>query len=677
MRREHIRRSVDDISGLREMVSNIGSTELPDATISDDVRDSFLNAVDMYHSTEPREFEDYLTLGSLVILLRSALVQADHYVSAKTTGNEGTLPSTLDPKDISLFEDLRPFQRRIDSVSERRLIGLAGCGEGKTHSALQWGREMIETDRANRLVFAMPTQVTTNNLIISLTNSPTGGGCGHIPREAAALYHSASEAFYQGEAAEERWDVSSASLDMRARRWFQRPVTTTTVDHVLSTLTNGYEFASIARGNLIQSAVVFDELHAYDEHTTGHILGAIRALDRVGVPWYVMSATIPPQIREHDSIDDAKTIESDGRVDADLPPREPFTVTVKEDELSFQEGISTAKSSDANRIMVVRNTVADARELARELIDAGEEVVYYSSAFTQDHREQKEEEIRRRFGDDYISESRVFLVCTQVCEISLDLSADLLLTDIAPIDAVMQRAGRLHRSGVRPTSEGCYAMRGDSCQQCASLPGDFEYRCIVYAPLDQRDRWLPYANGKEGTGWEILDRTRDILRDADRYRFDRSLDWVDTVYGGVSIDYDAFKMSRISREDWLYGDPRRLSPDAETGRDDIRIRDISTYKRAVFMREYTERNGSTWDPVDRWKSDHDCPRRDTCGIHSDRYTECDAAFQQFATRYTVDIPQWWLQDSDHPVSIVRDFPGVDGSQIADVNYSYELGADPM
>jgi hypothetical protein len=199
----------------------------------------------------------------------------------------------------------------------------------------------------------------------------------------------------------------------------------------------------------------------------------------------------------------------------------------------------------------------------------------------------------------------------------------------------------------------------------------------VYAPLDQRDRWLPYANGKEGTGWEILDRTRDILRDADRYRFDRSLDWVDTVYGGVSIDYDAFKMSRISREDWLYGDPRRLSPDAETGRDDIRIRDISTYKRAVFMREYTERNGSTWDPVDRWKSDHDCPRRDTCGIHSDRYTECDAAFQQFATRYTVDIPQWWLQDSDHPVSIVRDFPGVDGSQIADVNYSYELGADPM
>jgi len=527
----------------------------------------------------------------------------------------------------------------------------------------------------------MPTQVTTNNLLFSLTGGADGENIAHISSESAALYHSASESFYETDEAEERWDLSDVRLTERARRWFQRPVTVTTVDHVLSTLVNGYNWATVARGNLLQGAVVFDELHAYDVHTTGHILGGIAALGRAGVPWYVMSATIPPQIREHNPLDEGTQVRSDGRLDETSPAREPFTVTVKHSTLDAETVLNIVGDSVARRIMIVRNTVADARELARELLQSGEDVVYYSSAFTQEDREKKESEIRTQFGGSYDqSKDRQFLVCTQVCEISLDLSADLLLTDVAPIDAIIQRAGRLHRDGVHPRAGSCDDTRGGSCSQCAVLPPDHVHRCVVFASLDQHSQWLPYASDTDSTHWELLERTRDVLVEADQYRFDRSLAWVDDVYSGLDIDFDASKFLQISQTDWLYGDARQVAPDADAGRDQLQIRDISKYKRGMFMRTYRDGDGETWTPDERWQVEHDCSRLDRCGVHEEATTPCDTDFWQFASQYSVEIPQWWLQTDDHPVNVVgylidRD-DGVRKGQIASMDYSYTLGADP-
>lgn len=675
MRRAQIRRSLEDPQGLMKMVKAVRATELPSVAIDEQDRKQFLSAVETFHSLRPRE-DEYRPLGTLVTLLRTALVQADHYASATVSGGDAPLPVGLAPDDMHLFDTLRPFQQQIDQRGESRLVGLAGCGEGKTHSALQWGEKMIQGGRANRLVFAMPTQVTTNNLLLSLTGGQSGDELTHVPPDTAALYHSASRSFYEGDVASERWDLSDVSLDQRARRWFQRPVTVTTVDHVLSTLVNGYDWAGIARGNLLQSAVVFDELHAYDEHTTGHILGAIDVLNRAGVPWYVMSATIPPQIREHRSLSGARTVQSEGRLDGSTPPRVPFVISVEEERLDASTVLERADESGAKRVMVVRNTVADARELARALDDAGEDVVYYSSAFTRDHREQKEDEIRRRFSGTRDHDGREFLVCTQVCEISLDLSADLLLTDVAPIDAVIQRAGRLHRDGVAPVASSCHDHRGAACPQCCDHASGYTYECVVYAPLDECTQWLPYASDIDTVDWRLLERTTDKLRQANRYRFDRSLEWVDDVYGELPIDYDTTEFVQASRDDWLYGDARRVAPDAGEGTDQLSIRDISTHKRAVFMREYQESDGSTWTPTERWYAEHDCRQNGPCGLAQDELTSCDHSFWRFATRYAVEIPQWWLQNEDHAVQVTGHVANHEMATVVNIDYSYSLGADP-
>lgn len=681
MRRKEIRDSVSDLSALRSMTDALDLNGFPRVSVDEQTIETFLTAVEKYHSYEPRN-DDYTLLGTLVTALRAALIQADHYASAAEAGNKAPLPQTLSSADLSLFETRRPFQQQVDDTTASQLVGLAGCGEGKTHSALQWGADLLDRGEANRLVFAMPTQVTTNNLLFGLTGMDEEDTKGHVPKTKTALYHSASEAFYRDADSSERWDVSTVQQSQRARQWFQQPVTVTTVDHVLSTLVNGYDWASVARGNLLQSAVIFDELHAYDTHTTGHILGGIAALNRLGVPWYVMSATLPPQIRQHRALTGSTELRSSGKIAESLPPREPFTVTVRSAELSANAVLDAADQRDARRIMVVRNTVARARELARKLRDAGEHVVYYSSAFTQEHRKRKEAEIRAEFGGEYDhNDPRQFLVSTQVCEISLDLSADLLLTDIAPIDAIIQRAGRVHRTGVSPTAAECHDSQDGDCPQCAALPDNHEYEAIVYAPLTDRDRWLPYATDRDSLDWKLLQKTQDVLSTTDRYRFDRSIEWVDTVYEDLNISFETAKFTQASNQDLFYGPARRVAPDADHGQENLQIRDISGQRQTVFMQSYQDPDGTTWTPGDRWRAEHDCIRDGICGLHADHITACDREFWSFAGKHAVEIPRWWLQEEDHPVEIVGglvdDHGELPGTLVVNIEYTYRLGADPQ
>ncbi|WP_436343089.1 CRISPR-associated helicase Cas3' [Natronorubrum sp. FCH18a] len=579
---------------------------------------------------------EYQRVGTLGTVIRSVLIQADHYASASATGTEIGVPKQLHADDISLFDSLRPYQQTIDSAIDAPLVGLAGCGEGKTHSALQWGRELAAQGEIDRLVFAMPTQVTTNNLLLSITDDTEESG---IQSDHASLYHSASETFLESEAGSERWDTSDPMLEERSRRWFQNPVTVSTVDHVLSTLINGYQWSSIAKGNLYRAGIVFDEIHAYDMQLTGHLLGALRKLEEYDIPWYVMTATLPSSIQNTAAISGATTVRSDGRLAADQPPREPFVVDVSERELTADRALEVADKTDAKKVMVVKNTVASARDLAMQLRAAGETVTYYSSEFIRSHRQKKEEDIREGFGvNATVSGDREFLVSTQVCEISLDLSADLLLTDVAPIDAILQRAGRLHRSGVKPTSEDCRSIT--DCSQCKGLE-NHQYECRVYAPLNNAKSWYPYAENCDSDEWKLLERTATVLGGAGTYRFDRAQEWIEKVYNGFEPEYNTATIRTAISEDWLFGPHRPVAEDSG-GTDNIALRSISSYRVPVLAASYTEPDGKTWSPEERWEEEHTCSRPQCSVTATD--TTCRYDLWKFIQDYAIEIPAWWIRD---------------------------------
>jgi len=106
-------------------------------------------------------------------------------------------------------------------------------------------------------------------------------------------------------------------------------------------------------------------------------------------------------------------------------------------------------------VLYLRNTVRDAHEAHRALAERGFDPMLFHSQFALFDRLAIERRVLELFGPNSTAEQRRarILVATQVAEQSLDLDFDLVITDLAPIDLIIQRAGRLWRH-VRPERNG-------------------------------------------------------------------------------------------------------------------------------------------------------------------------------------------------------------------------------
>jgi CRISPR-associated helicase Cas3/CRISPR-associated endonuclease Cas3-HD len=670
---------------LDELQATLATTTLPDPSLTSDHAEA-LKSVRTKVASDPTYRKQ---VGPLATTIRSALIQADHHASA-TAGHSSevpTLPRQMDPDDVRLFEALRPYQQQVDSATADQLVGLAGCGEGKTHSALQWGTDVIERGAASRLVFAMPTQTTTNNLYYSLAPIDAADGddwddtgAGHVSTQDIALYHGEADIAYD--------ELNSLDGDItlptqqRERKWFQRPVTISTVDHVLNTLLNNYKNASVARGNLYDCAVIFDELHAYDDRAIRSITSALSYLSDREIPWYVMTATLPPQAQ--DAVPDHQQVRSHGYTDDGATVRSPYNVTVSDAELTAERVVETIPET-AQTVMVVKNTVRSAQRIAVELSQRPEyDVLYYSSGFTTRGRNRKEAELRERFGRDRAGRGAEgatdantgsaddvteALVCTQVCEISLDITTDVLYSDIAPIDAVIQRAGRLHRDGVVPDRQEC------TCKQCtrASEPTQHTYECHVFSPLNDPDvdAWYPYATDDTDDEWTLLTASADVLRKAGAYTFRDSLEWVNDAYSAVPFDYDSMEFEAAADMDEAYGAPRWNDP--------YEIRNIVTRKRSVVPQWYWNHDGTSQHYEDRWATVHDCSRQDQCGISTSNYTACDTDLEAFLAKHTVPVSLYWLRSDDVDCSqspLKLGGTELNQASVVNIEYSYDRGVIP-
>lgn len=614
-------------------------------------------------------------LGILSDLLYSIIRQADQHVSAG--GGAGSVLESLEVDAISLFDTLRPFQRLVSNQIESKMVGIAGCGEGKTHTALQWGRSLTSDGDIDRLVFAMPTQVTSNNLLLELTGQTGDDSIAHVPPEQAGLHHGGSEAFFETSSAYDATRTSDGGSRPKAR-WFQPPVTITTVDHVLATLVNGYHTAPVARGNLLRSGVVFDEVHTYDTQLLERIVGAVQRLSHHDVPWYLMTATLPPALESHSTLQPDVTHESEGRLSTGEPPRKPYRFEIADGELTADAARDRIESVGADTVLLIKNTVRDAQNVARQLsTDSDKSVLYYSSEFPGIERGRKEDELREAMAPDATPDQTTVLVATQIVEISLDLSADLLLTDIAPIDAVLQRAGRVHRRGVGPAPDECQDV-SNNCPQCRRPSPPEEYQCVVYSPLDDSDTeaWYPYAETTGSPAWNRLERSVTVLESAGTYDFSSSREWVADVYDDLEVGLGT-EFNQAIREDGLYGPPRAVYDESQAG-ESLPLRDITPYRTGAFPALYELGDGRQVTPESAWNEFHDCPH-DSCRVHEDRWSRCGADFEIFRHQYELPIPAWWLRADDSPVSgttpLTLGGKELDGTIHIDLTYTYDWGIE--
>ncbi|MBL8151664.1 MAG: CRISPR-associated helicase Cas3', partial [Blastocatellia bacterium] len=241
--------------------------------------------------------------------------------------------------------------------------------------------------------------------------------------------------------------------------------------------------------------VIIDEVHAYDAYMSKLLELLLKWLAALGSPVVLLSATLPQKRREmllkaycqglgYNCVT-PQTISSYPRISwatrngQEIVCNEEKLTTsesIKETTVKWVDGAIDPESSKFNLgeqlksalseggcAVVICNTVVRAQEVYKKLKHyfSENELLLFHARFLFTDRDMKEEEVRSKFGkpsEKIESDSenkqerrkverpyRSVLVATQVVEQSLDIDFDLMVTDIAPVDLVLQRLGRLHR----------------------------------------------------------------------------------------------------------------------------------------------------------------------------------------------------------------------------------------
>ncbi|MEO0743505.1 MAG: CRISPR-associated helicase Cas3' [Bacteroidota bacterium] len=329
---------------------------------------------------------------------------------------------------------LRPVQElALRYADDPVTILRAPTGSGKSAAARLWGKHQIDCGRADRLVIAMPTRFTANALALNADDAPENTG----------LYHSSAWHARFGDAARGGQGYDLARERHALARLLATPYTVCTIDHLLIALTGTREDHHATFFFLSNAAVVFDEVDFYDPFVQANLtvlLAVLRALD---VPVLLMSATVPESARDLYATETEvrqTNEQSSGvrRLHAHAPIEDPEDAEGMVDQMIL-----------AGTGIIYANTVERAYRMWQYVRDrAGDLPVYlYHSRYTEPDKKTIEEAVVRALGQEAWKSgtARGIVVFTQIGEMSINVSAPLMLSDLCPWDRLAQRAGRLAR----------------------------------------------------------------------------------------------------------------------------------------------------------------------------------------------------------------------------------------
>lgn len=422
----------------------------------------------------------------------------------------------------------------------------APCGEGKTLAALMYAKGLFKNEMINRVIFVLPTQTTTNNMFFEFENEYG------IPSEWIGIYHSEVMSFLIEK--EKGEDNSSDAFPIHDQKYwsvfYSKPFNISTIDHLLLSLVNGYKYAPRAFGNIQTSLVVIDEIHYYDAHTIGMIECLCKILKDLKIPHILMSATIPEQVKEKFKQDYLKK-RSTG-LDINGIEKQPYKfryhkepIYDSENEVYSNAFIDLIRNSPSLNIGIIVNTIAKSKDIFSELKSkfTKRQILLYNSEFMRKDRPIKEN-ILRKFGKGINTELKngeidyckkfgfdpnesVIFVGTQVAEISLNISFDLLISDLAPMDSLIQRGGRLHRR------QSIFIAKECSCKQCKRLDLDHEYNLHIF---DTGKLCYPYYTSEDDELMrEVIENTRKEIVSEPIYTFENGIKMMNAVYKNENL----------------------------------------------------------------------------------------------------------------------------------------------
>ena len=385
----------------------------------------------------------------------------------------------------------RPPQRAvIDAPLNRPLIVLESeTGSGKTEAAVLRFAALWRAGIVDGLYFAVPTRAAARQLHHRITQAlmrlfPAGAHGGTVLAVPGYLLVDDVEG-RRGEGFDVFWEDEPDDENARLARWsaesarkfLSSAAAVGTVDQVLLAGLQ-VKWAHFRGASLSRSLLVVDEVHASDSYMTQLLYGVLRAHLDLGGHAMLMSATLgaaarskltsssprfsPPAFEDaanvpypaltlvsNDSVAETRSITTGG-------PSKAVSMTTKPilgDPVSIAEEAAGAARNGA-RVLVIRNTVASAQAVFRALLDSGAEDMLlevnggpalHHSRFAAEDRKLLDDAVEKTIGKRSSSSTGVVVLGTQTLEQSLDIDADFLVTDLCPVDVLLQRIGRLHR----------------------------------------------------------------------------------------------------------------------------------------------------------------------------------------------------------------------------------------
>jgi CRISPR-associated endonuclease/helicase Cas3 len=394
----------------------------------------------------------------------------------------------------SEFLNPRPIQQKCveicrSGVRPGLVIIEAPMGEGKTEAAIYLATMMMASRKSEGMYIALPTAATSNQMygrVKAFLNMHDD----HVSRRIKLVNGMA-------------WMIDDDTLtsnvnidDRDSIEWFKpkkrsllTPYSVGTIDQALMSALN-VRFGFLRLFGLSSKVLIIDEVHAYDAYMSSILVTLLKWCSVLDIPVIMLSATLPEDKKKilidayrgyhEQSLYADKSyplityVDNDGNVKEEAVTGQSRQIRLELVKHSGMMGDHQAIARLACEIVdrggclcVILNTVKSAQNVYAELEKQASKdtiILLYHSRFRAKDRSAIENTVLSFFDRRSLSKKdtermerpkKAILVATQVIEQSLDLDFDAMITEIAPIDLLLQRAGRLHRHPrpSRPTGD--------------------------------------------------------------------------------------------------------------------------------------------------------------------------------------------------------------------------------